>query len=142
MEAGRATPKARISSRRRRELEREAPIAHDSVGVKTRLRCWLAMLTVGTVKKSFAAGASRWLLRNAIHRLEVRDREAPFASSGVGCALKYRIRGCGSLRFQTASCCRRARFSMTNSRRERNDLTDRMKRSLSNRSMRGSSHGG
>jgi hypothetical protein len=44
-------------------------------------------------------------------------------------------RGCGCLRFKTASCCRRARFSRSNSRRERRSRIARTGRSLSRQSM-------
>jgi hypothetical protein len=45
-------------------------------------------------------------------------------------------RGCGCICFKTPSCCRRARFSMSRSRRERMNLEKRIPRSLSRRSMR------
>lgn len=45
-------------------------------------------------------------------------------------------RGCGHRRFKTAICCRRARFSMNRSRRERRVWVAKTKRSLSKRNMR------
>ena len=44
-------------------------------------------------------------------------------------------RGCECLRFKTVSCCRRARFSRSNSRRERRSRIARTGRSLSRQSM-------
>ena len=44
-------------------------------------------------------------------------------------------RGCGCLRFKTVSCCRRARFSRSNSRRERRHRIARTGRSLSRQRM-------
>jgi hypothetical protein len=44
-------------------------------------------------------------------------------------------RGCGCLRFKTVSCCRRARFSRSNSRRERRSRIARTGRGLSRQSM-------
>src|ERR1039458_2757733 len=45
-------------------------------------------------------------------------------------------RGCGHRRFKTAIYCRRARFSMSRSRRERRIWVAKTKRSLSTRNMR------
>src|ERR1039458_1114332 len=44
-------------------------------------------------------------------------------------------RGRGRLSFKTASCCRKARFSKSKSRREQKDRTNNTNRSLSRRSM-------
>lgn len=51
-----------------------------------------------------------------------------------------RIRGCGCLRFKTASCCRRARFSKSRSWRERKNRIASAARSLSRRNMRSVLH--